>query len=80
MKNITIKFVITLAILTIGFFSISAQDADATISPDSQVAEGLDLYAVAELFKDSKNLEEFEQALNNPVNGINKPFRALSRA
>jgi hypothetical protein len=31
----------------------------------------LDLRAVAELFKDSKNLEEFERNLNDPDRGIN---------
>lgn len=31
----------------------------------------LDLYAVAELFKDSENLEKFEQSLNDTKTGIN---------
>jgi hypothetical protein len=65
MKNLIIKFVFTLIILTLGSVCISAQDNDP------EAAEGLDLYAVAELFKDSENLEKFEQNLNSPESGIN---------
>jgi cystathionine beta-lyase family protein involved in aluminum resistance len=35
------------------------------------VAEGLDLYVAAKIFKDSENLEEYEKALNDPAIGIN---------
>jgi hypothetical protein len=41
------------------------------VAPTSEAAEGLDLKAVGELFKDSKNLEEFEKALNDPQVGVN---------
>jgi len=49
-----------------------AQDEKVTIvTPTSEAAEGLDLNVVSELFKDSKNLEEFEKALNDPETGVN---------
>lgn len=70
MKYLFAKFVVTLVISTHCFITVSAQD-NITITPDSAAASGLDLYAVAELFKDSENLEKFEQSLNDPKNGIN---------
>jgi len=48
-----------------------AQENITVVTPSTEVAEGLDLYAVAEIFKDSDNLEEFERALNDPDLGIN---------
>lgn len=72
MKNSIIKFMFTLCVLTLGSIGAPAQgESAATVNPDTGAAKGLDLYAVAELFKDSENLEKFEQALNNPTNGIN---------
>ena len=50
---------------------VSAQENVTIVAPTSEIAEGLDLHAVAELFKDAENLEEFEDALNNPEYGIN---------
>lgn len=48
-----------------------AQDDITIVSPTSEAAEGLDLHAVSELFKDSEDLESFEKALNDPETGIN---------
>ena len=48
-----------------------AQEGVTIITPTSEAADGLDLHAVAEVFKDSPNLEEFEKALNDPEEGIN---------
>jgi hypothetical protein len=48
----------------------SAQET-AVVTPASEAAEGLDLQAVGELFKDAENLEEFEKALNDPETGVN---------
>lgn len=70
MKRKIIISVFTILLFTISNF-VSAQEDITIVTPTSEVAEGLDLYAVAELFKDSKNLEEFENALNNPDIGIN---------
>ena len=41
------------------------------VAPESEVAEDLDLKAVSVLFKNSKNIESFERALNDPSLGIN---------
>lgn len=78
MKNLITKIVIAFAALTLGLVSVSAQDNAAAATSTSEAAiatsedaAGLDLYAVAELFKNSENLEKFEQALNDPQTGIN---------
>lgn len=70
MKGLMTKFVLTLATMTLGI-SVMAQDGPTTVTPNSEAAAGLDLYAVAELFKNSETLEKFEQALNDPQTGIN---------
>lgn len=70
MKNLMNKFVVTLSILALGFASVQAQDS-VTVAAESEAAGMLDLYAVAELFKDSENLEKFEQSLNDSKTGIN---------
>lgn len=64
MKKFTIKFFMTLTILTLGAVGISAQETGTN-------AEHLDLYAVAELFRDSGSIEKFEQSLNDPSKGVN---------
>lgn len=71
MKKLMTNFVLTLALLALCVAGVSAQDGATTVTPDSEAAAGLDLYAVAELFKNSENLEKFEQSLNDPQTGIN---------
>jgi hypothetical protein len=71
MKRLMSKLVMTLGTLTLGLASVWAQDGAITVTPNSEAAAGLDLYAVAELFKKSENLEKFEQSLNDPETGIN---------
>ena len=71
MKNLITKFGITLIALTVGCVAIAAQTGNTTTNADSDAAAGLDLYAVAELYKDSENLEKFEKALNDPAQGLN---------
>lgn len=44
---------------------------NVTVESQGSAADGLDLHAVGELFKDSKDLEEFEKKLNDPDDGIN---------
>lgn len=68
MKRLMAKFGMMLAVLTLGLVSVPAQDVS---TPHSEAAGGLDLYAVAELFKTSANLESFEQSLNHSETGIN---------
>lgn len=67
---------LTVHLLALLFFLASAgnclaQEETTIIAPTSEAAEGLDLQAVSELFKDSDNLEEFEKKLNDPELGIN---------
>ena len=50
---------------------ILAQKDVTVTANDSDTVAGLDLQAVGDLFKDSKNLDEFEKNLNDPDNGIN---------
>jgi len=71
MKRLTVIIAIFFLVFA-GYRSVLAQDEEVSIvSPVSEAAEGLDLKAVSELFKDSENLEEFEKALNNPETGVN---------
>lgn len=62
---------VLIVILSVGNIPVSAQDDLAIVTPTSEAAEGLDLKAVSELFRDSENLEEFEKTLNDPEVGIN---------
>jgi hypothetical protein len=71
MKSLMSKFVVAVATLTLGLVSVLAQHATTTVAPHAEAASGLDLYAVAELFKTSENLESFEQSLNHSETGIN---------
>jgi len=72
MKKLMVKFALTLVILTLGSASAAAQERPVALTADTTTAvAGLDLYAAAELFKDSENLEKFEQAINDAENGIN---------
>ena len=68
MKQRYLFFVILFGLVFSGF--LLAEDVVVT-TPDFEVSEGLDLQAVAEIFKDSENLEAFEQNLNDPEMGIN---------
>ncbi len=68
----TTLFLTVVLTLILGFSSAKAQDENVTIiAPTSEVAEGLDLTAVSELFKEAENLQEFEKQLNDPEIGIN---------
>lgn len=61
--------ILALLVLTTSY---TLADPDVTVvAPSSAAAEGLDLMAVSELFKESENLEAFERSLNDPDNGIN---------
>lgn len=71
MKSLMTKFVITFATVTLSVVSVLAQHDATTPTPPAEAASGLDLYAVAELFKTSENLESFEQSLNHSETGIN---------
>ena len=52
--------------LLIGFTSLNAQDVTTVEATDSNVSENLDLEAVASVFGEAKDLEDFEKKLNDP--------------
>jgi hypothetical protein len=58
-------------ILLFSFSQVAAQEDFTIVAPTSEVAEWLDLNAVAELFKDAETIEDFENDLNDPDIGIN---------
>ena len=62
---------LTLLFVILSFGVAFGQEKVTIVAPSTKAAEGLDLKAVSELFKDSKNLEEFEKALNDPDTGVN---------
>jgi hypothetical protein len=71
MKSLMTKLGLTLATVSLGLVSVQAQHDATVTAPHSEAAAGLDLYAVAELFKTSETLEGFEQSLNHSETGIN---------
>ncbi len=68
MKHLFIK---SIMLMMICVYVTYAQEDVSIVAPTSEAAEGLDLHAVSEIFKDSENLEEFEKNLNNPEEGVN---------
>jgi len=59
-------------LVMLGLFAASSFSQNVTVvAPTSAAAEGLNLQAVAELFKEAKDLESFEKQLNDPDIGIN---------
>jgi hypothetical protein len=52
------------------FVSSFAQDRTTVNAMNSEISDNLDLRAVASIFGDSKNLEDFEYRLNDPKNQI----------
>ncbi len=71
MKNLMHVFASAVLVLTLGAAAALAQGDASAVAADADVAAGLDLHAVAELFKDSENLEKFERALNSPDGNVN---------
>jgi len=61
----------TVLFLLLSFSYLTAQEDFTIVAPTSEVAEWLDLNAVAELFKDAETIEDFENDLNDPDIGIN---------
>ena len=57
---------LTLALLSIvSITSVFAQDRTTVTANNSEISDNLDLRAVASIFGDSKDLEDFERRLNN---------------
>lgn len=55
-----------LALLAIGFSSCSAQSQTTVYAKNSDISDNLDLRAVASMFGESANLQDFERRLNDP--------------
>ncbi|MRX68775.1 hypothetical protein SAMN06265349_103318 [Flavobacterium resistens] len=55
-----------LAFLTIGLSSCSAQNQATVYAKNSDISDNLDLRAVASMFGESSNLQDFERRLNDP--------------
>ncbi|HMB62212.1 MAG TPA: hypothetical protein VKN36_04005, partial [Eudoraea sp.] len=60
------KTVYVLSLFTIGLGTLSAQDVTTVNAASVEISKNLDLEAVASLFGDAKDLEEFEYKLNDP--------------
>lgn len=58
--------VLLLALLAIGFSSCSAQSQTTVYAKNSDISDNLDLRAVASIFGESANLQDFERRLNDP--------------
>lgn len=63
-----IKSLYILLLMVFGY--ASAQDVITVTANDSEISDNLDLQAVASIFGDSKNLEDFEYRLNDPYTQI----------
>ncbi len=55
---------------TVGFNSIYAQDTTTIQATSEDISDNLDLEAVASIFGESKDLEDFEKRLNDPKTQI----------
>ncbi len=64
-----LKFIFT-TLLGLLFTGVQAQDRTTVSATSSEISDNLDLRAVASIFGDSKNLEDFENRLNDPKNQI----------
>ena len=58
--------VLFLLFLAIGFSSCSAQSQTTVYAKNSDISDNLDLRAVASIFGESANLQDFERRLNDP--------------
>src|SRR4051812_40763402 len=59
--------ILTLAVLMVlSISSVFAQDRTTVTATNSDISDNLDLRAVASIFGDSKNLDDFERRLNDP--------------
>ena len=57
-----------LLLLTVlaSIFAAQAQDRTTINAMNSEISDNLDLRAVADIFGDSKNIQDFERRLNDP--------------
>lgn len=55
-----------IALLTLGFSSVQVQSQTTVYAKNSDISDNLDLRAVASIFGESANLQDFERRLNDP--------------
>lgn len=67
---IDMKTTLFTSLLSLLFVSSFAQDRTTVNAMSSEISDNLDLRAVASIFGDSKDLEDFEYRLNDPKNQI----------
>jgi hypothetical protein len=58
--------ILFLALMTIGFSSCAVQSQTTVYAKNSDISDNLDLRAVASIFGESANLQDFERRLNDP--------------
>ncbi len=67
MKNFNNNSLLVFVFLALtSIFSLSAQDVTTIEATNSDISDNLDLEAVASIFGDAKDLEDFEKKLNDP--------------
>src|SRR6478735_8482180 len=72
MKRVMKKYIVSIVLLMMGFFSLPAfSQNEKEPEPLGLPGDGLDLYAVLNLFQKSKTIEAFEKSLNEEKTGIN---------
>lgn len=64
------KISILLATFIVAFGSLMSQDVTTVTATNNDISENLDLEAVASIFGEAENLEDFEEKLNDPKNQI----------
>jgi hypothetical protein len=64
------KFTLFALLSILSITTIMAQDRTTVTAQNSEISDNLDLRAVASIFGDSKDLEDFERRLNNPETPI----------
>lgn len=65
-----IKIGFLMIVFLVAFTNMNAQDLTTVEATDSDISDNLDLEAVASVFGESKDLEDFEKRLNDPKTQI----------
>lgn len=64
------KIGLLMIVFIVAIANLNAQDVTTVEATDSDISENLDLEAVASVFGESENLEDFEKGLNDPETRI----------
>jgi len=64
------KIGLLITVFLAAIVNLNAQDVTTVKATDSDISENLDLEAVASVFGESENLEDFEKRLNDPETQI----------